>query len=66
MKKHVYKKGSRIKYNNQTFLVLVRDDNQTGFLKIVYNGDKEEYQYPTAHEFLHLSSFMNVDNRIKF
>lgn len=63
--KHVYAKTVRIKYNNQIYQVLLRDDKKYGFLKIV-NEEKTEYAYPTAQEFLRLSSIMNRDNRIKF
>ncbi len=64
--KHTYKKGVKIKYNNQLFQVLIRDDNSYGFLKITKKDDKEEYEIPSAKEFLHLSSFMLPNNRIKF
>lgn len=64
--KYVYKKSLRIKYNNNFFQMIVREDNQKGFLKIVNVDGVEKYEYPTAQEFLHLSSFINPNNRIKF
>lgn len=62
----VYKKREKIKYKNQLFQIIERNDKRIGFLKIVYEDEKMTYQYPTAYEFLHLSSFMNKKNRIKF
>lgn len=62
----VYKKREKIKYKNQLFQIIERKDKKLGFLKIVVDGEKTEYEYPTAYEFLHLSSFMNKKNRIKF
>lgn len=62
----VYKKREKIKYNNQLFQIIERNDKKLGFLKIVYDDDKITYEYPTAYEFLHLSSFMDKNNRIKF
>ncbi len=62
----VYKKREKIKYKNQLFQIIERNDKKIGFLKIVYEDEKMTYQYPTAYEFLHLSSFMNKKNRIKF
>ncbi len=62
----VYKKREKIKYKNQLFQIIERNDKKIGFLKIVYEDERMTYQYPTAYEFLHLSSFMNKKNRIKF
>ena len=62
----VYKKREKIKYKNQLFQIIERNDKKIGFLKIVYEDEKMTYQYPTAYDFLHLSSFMNKKNRIKF
>lgn len=62
----VYKKREKIKYKNQLFQIIERNDKKLGFLKIVREDEKMTYQYPTAYEFLHLSSFMNKKNRIKF
>ena len=62
----VYKKREKIKYKNQLFQFIERNDKKIGFLKIVYEDERMTYQYPTAYEFLHLSSFMNKKNRIKF
>lgn len=64
--KHTYKKGVKIKYNNQLFQVLIRDDFSYGFLKITKKDGKDEYSIPTALEFLHLSNFMIPNNNIKF
>lgn len=64
--KHVYKKSSMIKYNNKMFQIIIREDNSKGFLKVLENGNEKKFEYPTAHEFLHLSSFVNINNRIKF
>lgn len=64
--KHIYKKTLKIKYNDNLFQVIVREDNKKGFLKIIDDGNETKYVYPTAQEFLHLSSFMNTANRIKF
>ena len=58
VKKHVYKRGSRIKYNNQMFQIVIRDDNSYGFLKIVVDKDKEKYEYPNAIEFINLSKLV--------
>lgn len=63
--KHIYKKSSKIKYNNKIFRILVRDDKKLAFLRIVGTGKKEKYEMPTAQEFLHLSSCF-TNNRIKF
>ena len=63
--KHIYKKTIKLRYNNQIFQVLVRDDHKFAFLNIV-DKDAQKYSYPTAHEFLHLSSMLNINNRIKF
>ena len=37
-----------------------------GFLKVTTDGDNTKYEMPSAIEFLKLSSFVNVENRIKF
>lgn len=58
-----YKKIQIIKYNNKVFQVLLREDKKYAFLQII---EKDKYAYPTAQEFLHLSSVMQVNNRIKF
>lgn len=63
---HIYRKDKRIKHKNDTFQIIVREDNKKGFLKIVDDGKEIKYEYPTAIEFLKLSSFINTDNRIKF
>lgn len=62
----VYKKDIVIEFNNSLFQVIIRKDNKKGFLKIIDDGTKISYKYPTAIEFLKLSSIVNVDNRIKF
>lgn len=64
--KHVYRKTLKIKYNDNLFQVIVREDNKKGFLKVIKDGSIEKYEYPSAQEFLHLSSFVNTRNRIKF
>lgn len=65
--KHVYLKTYKISYNNSLFQVLVRNDKRVGFLKVNYDKNGEEkYSMPSAQEFLHLSSVVNVNNRIKF
>lgn len=61
-----YKKARKIKYNNNIFQILIRDDNKIGFVKIIYDGEETKYAYPSAQEFLHLSSMLNVNNNIKF
>lgn len=61
-----YKKDYVIEYNNMLFQVIIRDDNKMGFLKIINDGKKIRYEYPTAIEFLKLSSIVNIENRIKF
>lgn len=66
MKKSTYTKSLKLKYNKNIFRVIIRDDKKIGFLKIVNTGSKEEYTYPNACEFLHLSSFMNLQNQFKF
>lgn len=63
---HTYKKVRKIKYNNHLFQIVVRDDYKIGFYKIIYNGQKEKLILPTAKEFLHLSSMVQVMNKIKF
>lgn len=63
---NAYKKREKIKYKNQLFQIIERNDKKLGFLKIKQVGDELSYEYPTAYEFLHLSSFMNKKNRIKF
>ncbi len=62
---HTYQKSLILEYKKQLFQVIVRDDLQYGFLKIV-DREKMTYEYPTAYEFLHLNSFMHPNNRIKF
>ena len=57
-----YKKVQIIKYNNKIFQVLLREDQKYAFLQII---EKDKYAYPTAQEFLHLSSIMSK-NGIKF
>ena len=57
---------SKIKYNNQIFQIVLREDNKMGFFKIVVDGIETKYEYPTAQEFLHLSSVVNIQNKIKF
>lgn len=61
-----YQKIDKIEFNNQVFQILLREDQKLGFLKIVNYGSKQEFVYPTAQEFLQLSSLLNVGNRIKF
>ncbi len=58
-----YKKSYRIRYNEQLFQIIVRDDYKLGFLKILENG---KHVLPSAKEFLHLSSITNKRNQIKF
>ena len=57
-----YIKVQIIKYNNKIFQVLLREDQKYAFLQII---EKDKYAYPTAQEFLHLSSIKRK-NRIKF
>lgn len=64
--KYAYKKIFKVKYNNNIFQVVIRPDKKYGFFKIVNDGNAEKFIYPTAYEFLHLSSYMNPNNRIKF
>lgn len=64
--KNIYKKARKIKYNNNLFQIVIRSDNKIGFFKIVNIDDKEKLTLPTAKEFLHLSSVLNVSNSIKF
>lgn len=64
--KHEFKKARKIKYNNNIFQIVIREDAKVGFYKIINNGNKEKYILPTAKEFLHLSSVINVSNSIKF
>lgn len=64
--KHIYKKARKIKYNNSLFQIVIRDDERVGFLKIVNTGSEEKLILPSAKEFLHLSSIINVKNSIKF
>ena len=63
---HIYKKGIKIKHKKDVFQIIVGEDNKKGFLKVVDDGKEIKYEYPTAIEFLKLSSFMNTENRIKF
>lgn len=66
MKKSTFQKSLKLEYNKNIFRVLIRNtDKKLGFLKIV-NEEKNEYEYPTAFEFLHLTSFMNPQNEFKF
>lgn len=62
----IYKKDLIIKHKDNLFQVIVRNDNKKGFLKIVQDEEGVKYEYPSAVEFLKLSSFVNVENRIKF
>ncbi|MCX4249285.1 MAG: hypothetical protein OSJ65_05940 [Bacilli bacterium] len=64
--KNIYKKARKIKYNNSIFQIIIRDDYKIGFFKIVNIDEKEILTLPTAKEFLHLSSVLNVKNGIKF
>lgn len=64
--KHSYKNGSKIKYNNKLFQIVIREDNKIGFYRIEVNNDKIKLVYPSAQEFLHLNSVLNVKNKIKF
>ena len=65
--KNIYLKTYKINYKNSLFQVVLRNDKSVGFLKISYDENgKETYELPTAMEFLHLSSVVNVNNRIKF
>ncbi|HPZ23743.1 MAG TPA: hypothetical protein PLB45_03085 [Bacilli bacterium] len=64
--KHVYKKTYKIEYNKSLFQVVVREDKGVGFFKIIVDGNETKYEYPSAFEFLHLSSLVNTNNRIKF
>ncbi len=59
-KKHLYTRGSRIKYNNQMYQLIIRDDKSMGFLKIVVDNNKEKYEYPSAIEFINLSKLLKV------
>lgn len=60
---NVYKLARKIEYNNSLFQIIIRNDNKIGFFKIERDGS---YSYPSAQEFLHLSSVLNVNNKIKF
>ena len=40
----VYKKREKIKYKNQLFQIIERKDKKLGFLKIVVDGEKTEYE----------------------
>lgn len=62
----IYKKDKKIKHKNNIFQIIIRDDNKMGFLKVTTDGDNTKYEMPSAIEFLKLSSFVNVENRIKF
>ena len=65
--KYIYRKTYKISFNNSIFQVLVRNDKKVGFLKIAYKEDgNQKYELPSAFEFLHLSSVVNTNNRIKF
>lgn len=64
--KYKYKVARKIKYNNKIFQILIRDDNKIAFLRIDNKNGEYRYEYPTAQEFLHLSSFLNVSNGVKF
>lgn len=64
--KHRYQLSKKIKYNNNLFQIVVREDEKIGFLKIIDNGNVIKYQYPSAQEFLHLNSVVNINNGIKF
>ena len=57
-KKHLYTRGSRIKYKNDTYQLIIRDDKKYGFLKIVFDDNKEKYEYPSAIEFINLSKLI--------
>ena len=63
-----YKKARKISYNKNFYRIIIREDNKIGFMKIVgyKDNNKEEYTFPTAQEFFHLSSVLNVNNSIKF
>ncbi len=65
VKKHVYTRGSRIIYKNQMYQVVIRDDNELGFLKIVVDNNKEQYKYPSAIEFLGLSKLIKEKGIVK-
>lgn len=65
--KHIYRKTFKMSYNNHLFQVIVREDKSVGFLKIIDNKGKEStYEYPSAQEFLHLSSLLDNNSIIKF
>ena len=65
--KGIYLKTYKINYKNNLFQVLVRTDKSVGFLKISYDeSGNEKYELPSAMEFLHLSSVVNTNNKIKF
>ena len=65
--KYIYRKTYKISFNNSIFQVLVRNDKKVGFLKLTYNEKgNEKLVLPSAMEFLHLSSVVNTNNRIKF
>ncbi len=65
--KGIYLKTYKINYKNNLFQVLVRTDKSVGFLKISYDeAGNEKYSLPSAMEFLHLSSVINTNNKIKF
>jgi len=61
--KNTYKLARKIEYNHSLFQIVIRNDNKIGFFKINRDGS---YIYPSAQEFLHLSSILNTNNKIKF
>ena len=64
---YIYRKTYKISFNNSIFQVLVRNDKKVGFLKLTYSEDgNQKYVLPSAFEFLHLSSVVNNNNKIKF
>ena len=43
----VYRKREKIKYNNQLFQIIERNDKKLGFLKIKYEGDNVIFEIIT-------------------
>ncbi len=61
-----YKNASKIRYNNKLFQIVIRNDNKIGFYRIEKKNEIVKLVIPSAQEFLHLYSVLNVGNKIKF
>lgn len=57
-----YDELMKVKYKNQIYRIIRRNDNKFGFLKINKNN---EYILPSSFEYLKLNSKLSK-NRIKF